>query len=68
MKIEVYGDAGCAGCIKSKTLLKSRGIPFIERSVIELLDVMPEARQIPQIFIDDEHIGGFDELKNRLDS
>lgn len=68
MKIEVYGDAGCAGCIQSKNLLKNRGIPFEERSVQELLERMPTARQIPQIFIDDEHIGGFDELKNRLDS
>jgi glutaredoxin 3 len=68
MKIEIYGDASCAGCIQSKTLLKNRGIPFEEHSVQELLARMPSARQIPQIFIDDEHIGGFDQLKERLDA
>ena len=68
MKIEVYGDPHCAGCIKADTLLKARGIPYEKKSVMELLDVMPGARQIPQVFIDDEHIGGFEQLKERLDA
>lgn len=68
MKIEVYGDPHCAGCIQADVLLKARGIPYEKKSVMELLDVMPGARQIPQVFIDDEHVGGFDQLKERLDS
>lgn len=67
MKIEVYGTPACGGCIQSATLLKARDIPFEKKGVPELLERMPEAKQIPQIFIDDVHIGGFDQLKEYLD-
>lgn len=67
MKIEVYGNAQCAGCASSELLLKGRNIAYTKGTVPELLERMPEARQIPQIFIDDVHIGGFDQLKEYLD-
>jgi glutaredoxin len=52
--------------------LKQRGIPFEEKKIgdgyskEELLEAIPTARTVPQIFIDDQLIGGFTELKAHL--
>jgi glutaredoxin 3 len=53
-------------------LLKLRGIETEVRKIGELwtreqlLEAVPTARSVPQIFIDDELIGGYDQLKARL--
>lgn len=68
-RVRVYSTLICPYCIRAKLLLKQRGIAFEE------IDVTgdPEARRwlrettgrktVPQIFIDDEPIGGFEELR-----
>jgi glutaredoxin 3 len=49
-----------------------KGIEIEERKVggdwtkEQLLEAVPTARTVPQIFLDDEHIGGFQELKTHL--
>jgi glutaredoxin 3 len=54
-------------------LLKQRGIPFEEKKIgdgytrEELLEAVPTARTVPQIFIGEELIGGFTELKAHLE-
>jgi glutaredoxin 3 len=56
----------------SKALLESRGIEYEERNVSrdwtkeQLLEAVPTARTLPQIFLDDAHVGGFNELRQRL--
>jgi len=53
-------------------MLKLRGIEIEERKIgdgwtkEQLLESVPTARAVPQIFFDEEYVGGFTELKNRL--
>ena len=71
--IQMYTTRWCGYCVRAKTLLDSRGIPYEEIS----LDDDPAFRQtvhdltgnwtVPQILIDGEPIGGYTELR-RLDS
>lgn len=67
--VSVYTTTYCGFCVAAKNLLKTKGIPFEEIDVTN----DPTARQdiarrsgkrtVPQIFIGDESIGGFVELK-----
>ena len=73
MKAVVWSKYHCPYCDQAKALLKQRGIPFEERKIgdgytrEELLEAVPTARTVPQIFIGDELIGGFTELKQHLE-
>jgi glutaredoxin len=59
----------CPFCEQAKSLLKMKGIEFEEKKVgagytkEDLLEAVPTARTVPQIFLDEELIGGFAELK-----
>lgn len=72
MKAVVYSKYHCPYCDQAKALLQSKGIPFEERKIgdgyskEDLLEAVPNARTVPQIFIDDKLIGGFTELKEHL--
>ena len=74
MKAVVWSRDMCAHCEQAKSLLKIKGIEFEEKKVgygftrEDLLEAVPTARTVPQIFLDGELIGGFQELKKRLDS
>lgn len=72
-KIEIYSTIACPYCVSAKDLLNRKGIPFTEFRIEGNPELMAEAKKrsggrmtVPQIFIDDEHVGGFDEL-NALD-
>jgi len=58
----------------AKNLLSSKGIDFEERKIgdgwtkEELLESVPTARSVPQIFVNDEYIGGYKELANYLNT
>lgn len=67
--IEVYSGGFCPYCVRAKSLLKQRGLEFTEYDVqsepekrVEMLERARGARSIPQIFINDRHVGGCDEL------
>lgn len=66
--IEVFSAANCSYCQLAKSLLRDRGLTFVERDIsdpgnkAELLVRLPRARSIPQIFVADVHIGGYDDL------
>jgi glutaredoxin 3 len=72
MKAVVWSKDQCPFCEQAKALLKMKGIEIEERKVggdwtkEQLLEAVPTARTVPQIFLDDEHIGGFQELKTHL--
>jgi glutaredoxin len=57
----------------AKALLNQRGIEFEERKIgdgytkEDLLEAVPTARTLPQIFLNEELIGGFTELKKYLE-
>jgi glutaredoxin len=69
MKAIVWSKYHCPYCDKAKALLKMRGVEFEERKIgdgytkEELLEAVPNARTVPQIFIDDKLIGGYTELE-----
>jgi len=67
--IEVYSGDFCPYCVKAKSLLKNKGLEFSEYNVkrdmnrqAEMAERAPGARTIPQIFINDRHVGGCDDL------
>jgi len=69
-KIEVYSGDYCPYCVRAKALLKQRGLEFTEYNVqdephrrMEMAERAPGARSIPQIFINDKHVGGCDDLQ-----
>ena len=68
----VWSKDQCPYCDQAKALLKSRGIEYEERNVSQdwtreqLLEAVPNARTVPQIFLDEELVGGFNELRQRL--
>lgn len=68
-KIEVYSGSYCPYCVRAKALLQQRGLEFIEYDVQaeperrnDMAVRAPGARTIPQIFINDRHVGGCDDL------
>lgn len=71
-KAVVWSKNACPFCDQAKNLLKSKGIEFEERNVSkdwtkeQLLEAVPNARTLPQIFLDEQHIGGFTELRKHL--
>jgi glutaredoxin len=72
MKAIVWSKNACPFCVQAKALLESKGIEFEERNVQEdwtkeqLLEAVPAARTLPQIFLDDNYIGGFTELRKHF--
>ena len=69
LPVVVYSTLICPYCIRAKMLLKERDIPFQEIDVTSDPDKRmwlvekTGRRTVPQIFIGDEPIGGFDELR-----
>jgi glutaredoxin 3 len=68
MQALVWSSEGCGYCDRAKRLLEQKGIKYEERKIgsgwtkQQLLESVPTARTVPQIFIDDKHIGGYDNL------
>ncbi|MGP1716101.1 MAG: glutaredoxin 3 [Methylophilus sp.] len=68
-KVVMYTSAVCPYCINAERLLRNKGVTEIEKIRI---DIQPELRAemmektgrrtVPQIYIDERHIGGFDDL------
>jgi glutaredoxin 3 len=74
MKAIVWSKYNCHYCDQAKALLRQRGIQFEEKKIgdgytkEELLEAVPSARTLPQIFLGEELVGGFMELKKRLEN
>lgn len=67
--IVMYSTTVCPYCIRAESLLKRKGVTEIEKILVDQepsrKDEMIERtgrRTVPQIYIDDRHIGGFDDL------
>jgi glutaredoxin 3 len=73
MKAVVWSKYHCPQCDQAKALLSQKGIKFEERKIgdgytkEELLEAVPTARAVPQIFINDQYVGSLTELKNYLE-
>lgn len=74
MKAIVWSKYSCPYCDQAKALLTQKGIEFEERKIgdgytkEDLLEAVPTARTVPQIFLGEELVGGFTELKKRLEN
>lgn len=69
----VWSKDHCPYCVQAKALLTQQGITYEERNIMhgtwtkeQLLEAVPTARTLPQIFLDEEYVGGFNELKQKL--
>lgn len=68
-KVTIYGSQGCPFCLQAELLLHSKGVSDLVRIAV---DSKPDERQVmiarsgrssvPQIFVGDTHVGGFDDL------
>lgn len=69
MRAVIWSKYHCPYCDQAKALLTQKGITFEERKIgdgyskEDLLEAVAGARTVPQIFLDDNLIGGFTELK-----
>jgi glutaredoxin 3 len=68
-KVEVYTWRTCPFCIRAKELLRSKGVDFVEYSIdgdeaarSQMAQRANGRRSVPQIFINDLHVGGCDDL------
>lgn len=72
MEAIIWSKYNCPYCDQAKALLEKKGIKFQERKIgdgytkEDLLEAVPTARTVPQIFLDGELIGGFTELRKHL--
>ena len=67
--VTLYGTGVCPYCIRAEQLLKSRGVEKIDKIRIDLDpqrrdEMMSKTgrRTVPQIYIGERHIGGYDDL------
>lgn len=73
MKAVVWSKYNCTFCDQAKALLSQKGYKIEEKKIgdgytrEELLEEVPTARSVPQIFVDEKHIGGFNELQKYLE-
>ena len=68
-KVLMYTTAVCPYCQRAEQLLKRKGVTVIEKIRVDLEPVQREEmmmrtgrRTVPQIYIGDTHVGGFDDL------
>lgn len=68
-RVVMYCTASCPYCVRAEQLLRERGVTDIEKIRVDLepgrrAEMMQRTgrRTVPQIFIDDRHIGGCDDL------
>jgi len=67
--VVMYSTAVCPYCQRAEALLKARGVGEIEKILIDVdparrdeMTTRTGRRTVPQIFIGDTHVGGFDDL------
>ena len=73
-KVEIYSKSNCIFCDKAKQLFNSMNIEYVEHNAedqatfTELMERNPAARTMPQIFINNQLIGGFTDLEAWLEN
>lgn len=70
-KVEIYTKFTCGYCFRAKSLLTSKNVEFEETDITmggakrqEMIQRAGGATTVPQIFINDRHIGGSDDLSD----
>lgn len=68
----VWSQTNCLACNQAKNLLDIKGIPYQVKMLgenatkQELLEAVPGARSVPQIFLNGEYVGGLEALRKIL--
>ena len=69
MKAKIYSTKICPYCTRAKMLLEKRNIKYIEYKVdedsekyMEMLELSGGRQSVLQIFLDEKHVGGYDDL------
>ncbi|OOZ39621.1 glutaredoxin 3 [Solemya pervernicosa gill symbiont] len=66
--VVIYSTGSCPYCVRARMLLEKKGISFEEFRIDEKPELRPEMERlsgrdsVPQIFIDERRIGGFDDM------
>jgi len=72
MNITMYTKANCPNCVTAKLILDSAGLKYADVDIelgermANFLKEFPDARQMPQIFINDQRVGGVAGLQTAL--
>lgn len=68
-KVEIYTKWGCPYCVRAKALLDGKGVSYTEYDITmggpkraEMQARAPGAMTVPQIFINDQAMGGSDDI------
>jgi glutaredoxin 3 len=68
-KVKMYATGVCPYCVRAEMLLKAKGVQDVEKIRVDLDPQQREEmvrktgrRTVPQIYIDEQHIGGYDDL------
>ena len=73
MKAIVWSKDNCTFCDQAKALLEQRNIAYEEKKIgygytrEDLLEAVPTARTVPQIFVNKNYVGGFTELRKYIE-
>jgi len=69
--VEIYSSPLCGCCHAAKRLLDSKGVTYSEVDVLaqpqrksEMMDRAHGRHTVPQIFIGETHVGGYDDLSS----
>ena len=68
MKAEIWTKQNCPYCVRAKSLFATKGVEYDEYIIgetvtrEELLEKAPNARTVPQIWLDGSYVGGYTEL------
>jgi glutaredoxin 3 len=75
MRAIVWSKTDCGNCVMAKNLLRNEGVEYEERNISQgpwtreqLLEAVPHARTLPQVILDGNLIGGYDQLKKHFES
>ena len=73
MKVEIYSKPQCPYCVQAKALAEREGYELTYKMLDEdfdretLMETFPGARTFPQIIVDGNKIGGYQEFKQLVD-
>lgn len=74
MKAVIWSKPDCPNCVMARKLLENKGIEIEERKLgfgwnrEQLFEAIPNAKSVPQIFLDGIHIGGYENLKKYFEA
>ena len=72
IEVKMYSKDECPWCERAKSLLESHSVSFDEIKIgrditrEKFLELVPNVRTVPQIFVGETRIGGFDDLSNAI--